>query len=102
MWCHISKKIIISRHVTFDANAMLKVEPSSSDHSMRTYSYYRTQGKSSSDSSHRCTNGVSDGTVVDEDSTVVSTEDQTRGGASSETSLLDRRKSLGGSRILLD
>ena len=92
MWCPISKKIIISRHVTFDEKAMLKVEPPSSDDNMRTDSEYQTQGKSSSDSFHKGTNGVSDGTVVDEDGTDVSTEDQTQGGARSEARPVRQKK----------
>ena len=77
LWCPISKKLIISRHVTFDEKAMLKVEPSSSDDDERTCEEYQTQSKSSVNSFHRHSNGVSDDAVVDEDSTDVGTEDQT-------------------------
>ena len=40
LWCPISKKIVMSRHVTFDEKAMLKVEPSSSDDNERTCEEY--------------------------------------------------------------
>ena len=36
LWCPISKKIVMSRHVTFDEKAMLKVEPSLLDDNERT------------------------------------------------------------------
>ena len=88
----ISKKIVMSRHVTFDEKAMLKVEPSSSDDNERTCEEYQTQSKSSVDSFHRRSNGVSDDTVVDEDNIDVGTENQTQGGAHSEPRPVRQRK----------
>ena len=92
LWCPISEKIVMSRHVTFDEKAMLKVEPSSSDNNERTCEEYQTQSKSSVDSFHRRSNGVSDDTVVDEDNIDVGTEDQTQGGAHSEPRPVRQRR----------
>ena len=72
---------------------MLKVEPSSSDDDERTCEEYQTQSKSSVNSFHRHSNGVSDDAVVDEDSMDTGTEDQTQGGAHTETRpVRERRK----------
>jgi len=85
MCCPISKKIIISRHMTFNKKAMLKVESSSSDENKRINKEYQTQSKSFTVTVHRSSKGVSDDIVVDEDSIDSSIEDQTQSGASSDT-----------------
>ena len=82
----------MNRHVTLDENAMLKVEPSSLDDNERTCEEYHTQSKSSVDSFHRHSNGVYDDTVVDEDNIDVDTEDQTQGGAHSESRPVRQRR----------
>ena len=92
LWCPISKKIVMSRHVTFDEKAMLKVEPSSSDDNERTCEEYQTQSKSSVDSFHRRSNGVSNDTVVDEDNIDVGTVDQNQGGAHLEPRPVRKRR----------